>query len=127
MGLAAPALLPGYYSSRSEPLLVYRCFSEDGCSCPGGLPGNCTGGRSGKSCAVCADGMARTRCGCSKCGPGHKALLGIVLCALPIGGIALHVAGRSQESFTAVGSTSTSAACLTGIVVTILQTLALTS
>ena len=48
-----PKLRGGYYSEAQEPFKIYLCRAKD--SCPGGLPGNCTGGQVGSLSEVPVD------------------------------------------------------------------------
>ena len=74
-----PKLVPGYFSTATAPLSVYKC--SDPLFCPGGLPGKCGGGREGIACASCPDGHIWTGQSCQACGARTGVLiLSMVLC-----------------------------------------------
>ncbi|CAK8997648.1 unnamed protein product, partial [Durusdinium trenchii] len=60
-----PQLLPGFYSTREEPLSVYKCKEED--VCLGGDPESCEGGLVDLVCSRCPDGQERKDGGCEDC------------------------------------------------------------
>ncbi|CAE8635921.1 unnamed protein product [Polarella glacialis] len=72
-----PLLLPGFFSTREEPLSVFKCSVKG--SCPGGVPGSCSGGLVGLACCHCPQGYFIQDGSCQTCEPGlaisHFALL----------------------------------------------------
>eukprot|EP00435_Cladocopium_sp_Y103_P060711 s9_g22.t1 len=69
-----PSIQEGYFSTKSAPMEVYRCF---GSHCPGGLPGNCSGGTEGPTCDRCPANMYMASGECTSCG-AYKAAEWIV-------------------------------------------------
>ncbi|CAE8639392.1 unnamed protein product [Polarella glacialis] len=63
-----PLLLPGFFSSVEEPLNVFKCSNKG--SCPGGVPGSCSGGLVGLACYHCPQGYSRRDGSCQTCEPG---------------------------------------------------------
>lgn len=61
-------LLPGYFSSSTDPGSIYRCYPK-ALACPGGLPGSCAVGRDNSSvaCSACLSGLYSTDEGCVPC------------------------------------------------------------
>ncbi|CAE8727360.1 unnamed protein product, partial [Polarella glacialis] len=60
-----PQLLAGYFSTAEQPMQVYRCLPA--AACPGGMPGDCAGGRLGVPCAQCPEGMTWGGDACKDC------------------------------------------------------------
>eukprot|EP00439_Symbiodinium_sp_Y106_P085235 s126_g27.t3 len=77
-----PEVLPMYFSTMEAPLEIYRCQSH----CPGGTPGNCSGGRMGRTCSECFENYYSAGNECVQCGVTLPALwiLGLGLLALGI-------------------------------------------
>ncbi|CAE8691952.1 unnamed protein product [Polarella glacialis] len=63
-----PLLLPGFFSTVEEPLNVFKCSNKG--SCPGGVPGSCSGGLVGLACYHCPQGYSRRDGSCQTCEPG---------------------------------------------------------
>ncbi|CAK9007210.1 unnamed protein product [Durusdinium trenchii] len=60
-----PHVLGGYFSDPEEPLMIYKC--RPGKHCPGGKPGECSGGRVNKPCASCPQGQTWNGKQCKAC------------------------------------------------------------
>lgn len=71
LGMDQTFLKPGYFTSASNPSVVFKCRSPDG-RCPGGALGTCAPGRDNTTlaCTDCFPGHFQTSSGaCSSCGP----------------------------------------------------------
>ena len=81
-----PTIQKGFYATMDQPIAVYKCGAEE--HCPGGLPGQCAGGREITPCAECPAGTswAKGKGTCFDCDGGMIALwilaLGIFLLGL---------------------------------------------
>ncbi|CAK9007781.1 unnamed protein product [Durusdinium trenchii] len=72
-----PHVLGGYFSDPEEPLMIYKCGCtgkrsrgiqcRPGKHCPGGKPGECSGGRVNKPCASCPQGQTWNGKQCKAC------------------------------------------------------------
>jgi len=60
-----PRLLPGYYSKRSKPFVVYLC--QEGQHCPGKVPEKCSANMKGLACGQCEAGYYRDGLECLQC------------------------------------------------------------
>ncbi|CAE8642098.1 unnamed protein product [Polarella glacialis] len=67
-----PLLLPGFFSTRGEPLSVFKCSVKG--SCPGGVPGSCSGKLVGLACFHCPEGYFMQDGSCQTCEPGRVIL-----------------------------------------------------
>jgi hypothetical protein len=60
-----PTLDAQYWSSKSDPLSVFRCANPE--VCPGGQPGDCPGKTEGVMCSQCPVGWRRRGDSCLEC------------------------------------------------------------
>lgn len=60
-----PRVLEGYFADPTDPLVIYKC--QPSTYCPGGKPGECAGGLSGKPCSTCSHGQTWTGEKCDDC------------------------------------------------------------
>ncbi|CAE8686989.1 unnamed protein product [Polarella glacialis] len=67
-----PLLLPGFYSTREQPLSVFKCSVRS--SCPGGIPGSCSGELVGFACHHCPQGHYKQGGKCVDCESGAAML-----------------------------------------------------
>ena len=118
-----PVLLPGYSSSRSFPLKVYKCQSH----CPGGIPGSCLHGRGGLTCGTCPTGTFVSIDGsCANC--EGEILVLYAVCALIFA--AVFMIGSYYAStmpYTPKARSHSVAICIIGLAFNTLQNLTVVS
>ena len=78
-----PSIKEGYYSPADDVMKIYKCGVPD--HCPGGMPGQCQGGRVGIPCAGCPEGKTWAGEQCVDCHPGTIVLWLLALLALALG------------------------------------------
>lgn len=82
----SPMLQPGYFSSLSNPLSVYKCNPTQ--SCPGGKPDQCPKNLQGLMCTQCPEVAGHNyfhgHDGCNKCGAQWLFTVFLLLLVIPI-------------------------------------------
>ena len=86
-----PQLKPGFYSTYSKPLSVYKCLQEE--ICLGGDPESCEGGLVDLVCARCPAGQEwrAGKCGVCQGGSGSEVTLILLALAGCVSVIVMHV------------------------------------
>ena len=80
-GIIPPRATYGSWAGVEDPFVFHRCGAPD--ACPGGTPGTCREGHTGRLCSRCIDGWHMGRNGlCIAC-------TGTTIAALPLGMVAL--------------------------------------
>jgi len=81
-----PVLAPGLYTTQEQPLSAYKCSRQ--VSCPGGVPGTCSGGLVGLTCTHCPASHFLQNGECRDCSESHAGLV-LALTASGMSGLAL--------------------------------------
>lgn len=121
-----PYLRPGFTSSPSSPLKIYKCPQE---FCPGGMPGNCSGDRVGLTCGGCAVGTYPSAVGsCSTCQDENLPLWTACFLVLGVAFLVVYYYLTSQsQSYNPQASVSTVVVCLVGLAFNMFQNVAVIS
>ena len=119
-----PYLQPGFTSSPSSPLKIYKCPQE---FCPGGMPGDCSGDRVGLTCGGCAVGTYPSVVGsCSSCQDENLPLWTACFLVLGVAFLVVYYYLTSQ-SYNPQASVSTVVLCVVGLAFNMFQNLAVIS
>jgi len=113
-----PYLLESYSSSKSDPLVIYKCSKD---VCPGGKPGQCNDGRIGPTCGHCPSGKYLSYFGmCTDCGAGNAGLwFGMTVLAMGAFAYAFYYA--LTRGYKARGDAAVVAGCGVGMALNLIQ------
>ena len=114
-----PKILPGFFSTRSKPLEVFKCTSE--AECPGGTPNTCGADRIGTPCGECPSGTFWNKSQCAEC--SAWALVGWIISVILIFLLLIFAYYFLNAPMTAKASTLFSTTCGVGMMINMLQTL----
>eukprot|EP00434_Breviolum_minutum_P002789 symbB.v1.2.002451.t1/scaffold99.1/size346285/7 len=112
-------ILPGFFSTRSKPLEVFKCTSE--AQCPGGTPNTCGADRIGTPCGECPSSTFWNKSKCAEC--STWALVGWIIGVVLIFLCLIFAYYFLNAPMTAKASTLFSTTCGIGMMINMLQTL----
>lgn len=112
-------ILPGFFSTRSKPLQVFKCTSE--AQCPGGTPNTCGAARIGTPCGECPSSTFWNKSVCAEC--SAWALVGWIISVVVIFLCLIFAYYFLNAPMTAKASTLFSTTCGVGMMINMLQTL----
>ncbi|CAK9055728.1 40S ribosomal protein S6 [Durusdinium trenchii] len=117
-------LLPGFFSSKEEPGMIFQCFGEPE-RCPGGDPGTCAAGRDVDSiaCSTCLDGLHADGGVCVPCETGDYFLIIVVTLLVCAGIVVLYVVSLRKGQKSAQPGSLLIAALGLGQMITVVQQL----
>jgi len=109
----------GYFSTKDDPTSLYRC--EPASYCPGGKPGECTGGLTGVPCAICPVGQTWSDTKCVDCNGAAWAWPGVLVAMVAV--FLSYYVGNAKVRPRATPMKL--AAIASGLAVNVLQTIAI--
>ncbi|CAE7633264.1 GABBR2 [Symbiodinium sp. CCMP2592] len=118
-GSKEPMLAEGYWAATDNRFSVYQCVPYE--FCPGGLPGQCNGGRIGTPCANCPPGQSWQTEVCADCTPFSVAGWLVAGLAAAIGIPAAYYFMNTKQTSKATTMLATS--CGVGMTINMLQSI----